>query len=359
MFEELKKKSIKNSIVWLVFAFIIGGLMIGLNVSNLGKMMKGHVVFEELAPDEINDTLIVDATIKDNFGAFLERYEKNTKTGVERTTDLYYVIWTGDDYDTDYRYMAIRVPASYETRMEKMCENTYEGIVSSSISFSGKIEEMDSDEYKYFKEYFLESEFTEEEFNAETLPYYIYVDELTGSSAGFVYALVIGGAVIILASLIYIVGVNNGSKLKTIKKEIQLAGCSEARVESDYASATELLKNKDLCVGRMFTYYMDGATPHALYNENILWAYHNVITHRTNGIKTGTSYQVIVVTKDKKRHTINVDKENTAIMVLESMGSRLPWMIIGYSDELNRMFNKNFVAFLDLKYNKVEKTIQE
>lgn len=32
----------------------------------------------------------------------------------------------------------------------------------------------------------------------------------------------------------------------------------------------------------------------------------------------------------------------------------LPWVVVGYTDDLKRMFNKDRAAFLNLRYNTVE-----
>ena len=63
----------------------------------------------------------------------MEQYEENTKTHARHTTDLYYVIWTGDENAQDFRYMGIKVPASDEYKMEEMAEAlSFSNIVPSS-----------------------------------------------------------------------------------------------------------------------------------------------------------------------------------------------------------------------------------
>ena len=80
MLEELKKKSIKRSQFLVIILIGIGAVLIGIEFSGAVAMIRGPVVFESLEPDEINSSYLVNASIDTNFGAFMERYETNTKT---------------------------------------------------------------------------------------------------------------------------------------------------------------------------------------------------------------------------------------------------------------------------------------
>ena len=189
MLAELKKKSIMRAIPLVLLFVIAGGVLFAAEFSNIRSLLRGHVKFETLLPDEINGDLIVEASINANFGAYMEEYSKNTKTNVTRTTDIYYVIWTGDDDSEDYKYMGIKVPASYGGQMDRMAEATYNYEMSDTIHFTGAVNKMSSEEYQYFREYFQESDWTDEEIDEYTLPYYISVGALTGGAATSAYVI--------------------------------------------------------------------------------------------------------------------------------------------------------------------------
>lgn len=354
MLEELKKKSIKKSLPVTIILLLCGIVIIALHASDLLSLFKGHVKFEDLDPEEINASLIVDATIKENFGAYMERYEKNTKTNITRTTDLYYVIWTGDEYAIDYRYMGIKVPASYKSKMEAMAEATYNYESSNPIEFSGAVNKMSSKEYEYFKEYFIESGFTEEEFEEYTLPYYISVGDLTGGAAASVYVVAGLGLILIIIGIFYLTYALSGGSLNRMKKEILDSGYSEDQVALDYAGAVEFNKSNNLKIGRLFTYFTHGSSPHAVMNDKIVWAYQKTTTHRTNGIKTGTTYEVIIYLYDKKVFNIAVSNEQTALQVLQYMNQTMPRVVLGYSDDLKKKYKKDYQGFLQIRYNNVE-----
>lgn len=354
MLEELKKKSIKKTLPLAIILFLCGVGLIAMEASNFVSVLRGHVAFETLKPDEINGSLIVDASINANFGAYMEKYEKNTKTNYTRTTDLYYVIWTGDDNAVDFKYMGIKVPVSYRNKMEAMADATFNYEYSKPINFSGAINKMSSKEYEYFKEYFLESGFTEEEFEEYTLPYYISVGALIGGAATTVYVIAGFGVLLVLIAVLYFVYALRGGNLKKMKQEILDSGYSEDNVAADYAGAVVFQKDS-LRIGRLFTYFTIGNKPHAILNSKVVWAYQKTTTHRTNGIKTGTTYEVIYYLYDKKTFNVSVPGEQAAAEILQHMSQTMPWVVLGYNDDLNKMYRKDYQNFLELRYNVTER----
>ena len=158
MFEELKKKTLKSSIVGSIILILVGLGLAGWNALDAFYSIKGYTDFYTLAPEEVSNQ-IVTVDLTDNYGCYLEEYERNTKTNQRRTTHLYYIITVGDTTTDDWYYMSIKVPGSYETRMERMLEGD-----NTSITFSGKIKKLSDEDYSYFMDYFLEAGFTEEEF---------------------------------------------------------------------------------------------------------------------------------------------------------------------------------------------------
>ena len=93
----------------------------------------------------------------------------------------------------------------------------------------------------------------------------------------------------------------------------------------------------------------------AIPNSKILWAYQNTTTHRTNGIKTGVTYSVMIYVDGRKdAFNIGVPDETTAQNMLTRINDTLPWVVVGYSDDLKKTFSKDRAQFLELRYNTVE-----
>lgn len=356
MLETLKKRSFKTSLILSVILIIAGIFVIATSFPDTLAAVSGYETFEDLEPDEIRNQLVeIDVTA--NFGCYMEEYSENTSTHRRTTTDLYYVIWTGDDYATDFRYMSIKVPVRYEDEMEEIAENTYNEMRSAPLHLVGKIRKLSSEEYEYFEEYFSEAGWSAAEIEEVTLPYYIDVtgSSVANSNTGVYILLCLLGVFFIAFAIFRIVKASRGGYLKKFRKAYEDAGYSESSIESDLASATSYNKKGTIKIGRLCTYYdLSSTVPKAIANNKILWAYQNTTTHRTNGIKTGVTYSVVIFADGEKTgYTIGVPNEATAQEMLQKMNAMLPWVVVGYSEDLRKLFNKDRAHFLELRYNKV------
>lgn len=361
MFEVLRKKSLKSVLIVSIILILIGGGLIFFQGPEAFYAVVGYADFESLEPDKIHSRMMVDVDMSLNWGCFVEEYEESTSTHYRRTTDLYYVIvtsdWTKEYYVDDYRYMAIKVPASYENKLEEMADNTYEGYLSDPISFSGKILKMEPKIYKYFTEYFVYDDgFTMEEFEEITLPYYIQTQTNKVSDNAIAIGVALGGLALVIWGIVRICRAASGSYLKKFRQAIAAEGYTETSVESDFNSAQSFAKNSGIKIGRLFVYNIDGSVPTAIPASKMMWAYQVTTTHRTNGIKTGTSYSIMIyVDRDKKPSiTLSVPSEAVSQAILQRINTSFPWVVVGFSEEIKRLFNKDRAQFLALRYNTME-----
>lgn len=354
MFQELKKKTLKTSLVLSVILILIGLGLAGFMATNMYYVVFGYADFEQLEPDEIKNQL-VDFDMTTNFGCYLEEYEYNEDTKRSRTTDLYYIIWTGDDYVDEFCYMTVKVPPSMENEMEEMSENTYNELLSDPITVHGKIKKLDKEEYEYFVETFEEAGWSDKDIEEGTLPYYIDTfEKKSTANAGYIFIFALG-MLFLIWGIVRIAKAAKGGYLKKLQKDIADGGYSESTIESDYRTAASLHNKSLIKVGRLMTYYTAGSDIRAIPNNKMVWAYMNTITHRTNGIKTGTTYNVnIEVDGSKKSHVISMPNEATALAMLEKLNTMFPWVVVGFSDQLKTMYNKNRDEFLALRYNTCE-----
>ena len=352
MFSNLKRKSVTRSLFGIILCIVFGIVLIVFQFGNIQSLLKGPVKFESLSPEEIQDGVIVEASINTNFSWFAEEYEEDTNTHRTTSEYFYYVIWTGDDEATDWRYMGIKVPASDADVMDAMAEAYYNGeYFDTTMEYAGTIREMTDEEYSYFRDFFREGGWTDEEIASGTLPYYIDEGALVGGAAVFPYLLTGVGAVLVLGAIVFFILLLCGSGLKAIKKELADVGITESEAEFEYENAKIFTKNNDVRIGRRVLFYMSGSKAHIIPKDKIVWAYMKTTTHRTNGIKTGTTYEVDVYTYDKKSVLISVNKENIALEILQYIGDTMPWVVVGYNDDLNRLFRGNYSEFLELRYN--------
>ncbi len=353
MLNELRKKTKKSVITTSILLFIIGIALTVPFIKSYESYFGDGITFEALTPDEIEAGMYVNIQLKDNFGYFMEEYSENTKTHVRTTEYLYYIIWTGDDNAIDYRFMGIRVPAWYERKMDLMADNTYEEIRGETLPFNGYIREMTEEDKSFFKDCFIESGLTVEEYEEITLPYYIEVTESKEQALPAVMA--IAGLLLVLWGVIRLIKSFTGGFLKKFYKDLKEAGFTVESLESDY----EYSKSSDMKIsgvvglGQRAVFYMDGAHPRVTSTKKLLWAYTNITQHRTYGIPTGKTYGVAIFAEGRGNFlTVGAKNEADAKEILQYLVTKYPWMIVGYSEELRKLFTQDLTTFKSLKYDK-------
>lgn len=357
MIEELKKKSFKRSLPFAVVLIVAGLVLAVWNAGSAFYAVAGLAQFEKLKPEKVKNQLVkMDLDVV--YECYLESGTKDTSTGRKTINYYWYIIATGDDFSTDRRYIALKVPKKAAGDVDDIMEYNYEyGLpVSEPVELMGKVKKLSGKYYDYFHDFFVEdNDWSEEEFQDAVIPYYIDVN-LSMSFFKYLYVILfVGGVALVLWGVLRIVNGARGKLLKDFTKDYESIGLTEASVESDMASAASFTKSGDVKVGRLCTYWMSGAAPRAIPNSKILWCYQNTTTHRTNGIKTGTTYSVMVfVDGNKTAFDISVPNEAAAQDVLKRIGDTLPWVVVGYSEDLRKMFNKDRAGFLQLRYNTVE-----
>ena len=353
MFEELRKKSFQKCVILAVLFLLAGANLIIFDVRDAYYSVFGCVDFTTLEPDEIKSQL-VEFDLTANFGCYLEEYEYNSDTYKRRTTSLYYIIWTGDDLSPDFRYMTVKVPASMQKSMDTMADKISEGLSASPVHIFGKIKKLDNEEYSYFTESLTSAGWSQQEIQDYTLPYYI--DYAYKDSTLTVSLLMLGAGVVLLGMGIFrIVKGKTGGYLKKLHEDIGLSGYSQSYLESDYASAQTYDKKGDIRMGQLMTYFCEGSQYRAVPHNKVSWAYQSTTTHRTNGIKTGTTYSIVYYAEGcKKPFCMAVPNETTAQDILKRLADTCPWIIVGYSDKLQTLFRNNREQFLQLRYNTME-----
>lgn len=356
MLETLRKKTLKSTIISSTIMIIIGIAMLVFQGKQAIYTIIGYADFASLEPGEIKNQ-IVDVKLDTNFGAYVETYETKSGSNRRTTVNVSYVILTGDENSTEYCFMGIKVPASFVDSMDEMAELNYNGYYADEpLYLSGEIRKIDAEDYRYFKSYFTSAGWTEEEFEQATIPYYIFVyhNKLLYSAMGLLVAG--AGLALIIWAIIRIVRASKGALLKKLQKDFADAGVSEATAEADFNSARSLTKNGSFKIGRLFIFNMTSTVPRAIPASKVSWAYQNTVTHRRNGVKTGTTYNVVIFVESEKPYSLTLAMPNEATVqeILTELNVKFPWVITGYSEELRSMYNKNRSQFLGLRYNTVD-----
>lgn len=75
-------------------------------------------------------------------------------------------------------------------------------------------------------------------------------------------------------------------------------------------------------------------------SRELLWTYLVTTTHRTNGIKTGTTYSIKLNLRNGKSYDITLTKEQVEEL-LQVIAQRLPYVFVGYDKELERAYKQS------------------
>lgn len=353
MFDELRKRSIKKVLPAVIILCLAGIVVLGFSVKGFLNVLGGNKTFEELKPEEIKDGMYVEAHIKENFGMCIEETESREGSSYERHVASYYVIWTGDDYVEDYSFMTIKVPTSYDTRMEKMAEAFYYGEETETITFTGRVEKMDEEEFELFKDYVMEGfECTEDEFEEYTIPYNIVVEGANGKKVGSCVFFA-AGVGLLLWGILFMIATVKGGRLKQLRKEIMGIGYTDERVEADYARKREICAAPKMYVGQELLFFNEGAVPHVLRQRDVVWLYYGATAQRVNGIKVATTYTLNVALKSGKIFALGVATKEKAIQAVESLAKAFPWAVAGYTEQIAALYRSNMPEFLNIVYNSV------
>jgi hypothetical protein len=82
-------------------------------------------------------------------------------------------------------------------------------------------------------------------------------------------------------------------------------------------------------------------------SRDIVWAYPKITKHYTNGIPTGKTYSAIV--RDSKGQSVEISgKKDSVPKLLESLKRRMPWILVGYTKELDALWRTEKPRFFQL-----------
>ena len=93
-----------------------------------------------------------------------------------------------------------------------------------------------------------------------------------------------------------------------------------------------------------------------IYLNNVLWVYKQKTKHSLNSITTHTTFDVIIATRSGKQIKINSD-ELGVDKIIEILFKRIPWIFVGYSDDLKISYKKNRNELITLVDKRQEETL--
>ena len=110
------------------------------------------------------------------------------------------------------------------------------------------------------------------------------------------------------------------------------------RIEQFYRSGAAV---NGLRLNNEFFMYIKGDTVNFAETRELMWVYKLITQNKVYGIKAGKSYQIEVRLNDGSGMALPMRKEKDCDDTLAYIESVVPYIIIGYSDEVNKIYNNN------------------
>lgn len=336
MLKELKEKSTKQTRGVAIFCAVISiALLIGAWFAGFHVLVKGKTYLNEMKDEEIGkEKQYVEADIY----AIMDYYAYTTEDG--KTTEKEYIIPVGEK-----SYIGLVVKYSSIEKCDEMVQETLDYMngeseqLPTAFRVKGTILPMEEESFKYYKQYYEAIGWSEEEQEA-FLPYYLKVDFIGTWHCSGLYLICILAVVPILIAVWKIVKNARGGYYKMITEYCKKAPNYDqamAELERFYQATAPV---HGFRIARDFIMAPNGASTILLESKELLWAYKITTTHRTNGIKTGTSYSVMLKLRNGRNFNLGLGEQQVED-VLAMIGQRLPFVFIGYDKELERAYNNS------------------
>lgn len=367
MLQKLKSASLKKVLPGVIIMFLISaGLLIYFGPDFI-TWAKGPVVFEDLTIDEIEDQYVT-MTFELTWGTYATQVTTTTRNGAkvsEWDSMQYHAVLVGglDRYlyseeDLYWEFIGLALPAKYfdtakiiDRNSDDFFENYDLRALDTTLQVTGQICPMEDDMLRYYRSFFRDADYTDEEFAAYCAPYYIKVDGLKRGSVGVVLLMNAVAACLFVIALFMLIKALTGGYQKKLVKALKALGEMELeRADSDYETASE--PTKGLRIGRNYLFDCTSAKTEVYPLRQVAWAYIHQIDHKKYGRTVGTTYSVMLYTEDKKQHSLAVPGKSACDQVIDELSRKCPAGIFGYSDQLKQLFNKNYDEFTRLRRQK-------
>jgi len=352
MLDELKRLSLKKVRNRLIAGIILVVIILAVFGSSFYKLIKGPEDLFSLPVEKLQNSY-TEGDIDVLIDVFAQYYSEND-SGTENIIKDYYVVPIGEK-----EYFALEVKPDDFGIAKKIYDETYEYIIgakeelTTSMKVTGTISRMNDELYDYYMDWFessgLLADISAENMKDIALPYVLRTDYIGHFEYTFVYVVLAAVCIIFLYAVIILIKGLTGGYLSSVKKYIKSNEglINTEKIESDYEHAPQV---ENIRIGEEWFYFFQGAKARIIKNTDIIWAYLEEITHRTNGIKTGVTKSLIIYTRDKKKHTVAMKSSSNVNTILSAFSNTQPHMVIGFNEDLKKCFQKDFDTFVRLPY---------
>lgn len=340
MLQELKRESIRHT-WWLIVVGMILSISLGSScLGDLRTLLMGKQELDVMTAEQIVPGTYVEGTVYGIYDAYAGTTEE--RDGVEREISCEYVIPVGEA-----EYMGLVVSEKDIAKCDALMQESWAYLdgtsdeINGQFKVKGTILDMDAESLQYYQEYLREyadyENLTANE-QAAFLPYYLkagYIGEHTFTEMALMTGL---SALVLCMGVLCLILLLTGSGQRSVKKYCRENNAQE-KVERFYESTVPvngMRVSRDYLMGRFISSTV------FFPSEQLLWACTYVMSYKLFlVIPFGKICRVELHMKDGKCLYHDVRSESQANEVLMEIQKTLPWVMIGSSEELERMYKNN------------------
>lgn len=347
MLQKVRKKIINKAVIKIIvcIAVIIGTLI----YTGMGpiKFVEGpeKIDIDNIDLDDFHGKY-VEADIAYVYQVFLEeetyKEYKNGSRSEGKITARYYLT----DVNLS-QYLALLAEGSnLMTEFDVLMDNT--GIAldnnsePSASTYRGTFVKLSKEEYSELKSFMTQSGLTEDMYSD-----YIFKVNYVGKFDES-YAIIGCGVIIfaVLFALLSLIRALSGRYAKEIKKFAASNGITFEQLCMELDGAYE---TSNVWITARYTAYIKGNKIRILKNEDFIWAYYKETRTTRKGV-TSVTRQIALADRKKKFTFVAISSEDNARNILGNYAETQPQMVIGFNDDLQKLFKKDFEQFLMLPY---------
>ena len=250
-----------------------------------------------------------------------------------------YYITTTDDGE----YMGFYVYNNKTDLADQITDATYDyldgktdSLPSMSISGKGYLAKMEQSEERYFREFFEYDGKSIEDYKVcfytfrLVTPWKIITDD-NGHSDFYVWL----GMMLSVLGIVFIILFLTGQYKREMSKNMKNYGILPESLDQDMMRAY----HEDIAyIGEKYVVFASTYGGFVIPYNCLIWAYVEITntTHRTYGIKTGTtkSYNIVIWDNNGKKNTVTIKDEERGHRIIDQIYARAPYFFRGYNDEL-------------------------
>ncbi len=344
MYQALKSKYIKKSMIFVIILIVAGIVAIATQAENLKVMFSKPVQLEDLDADDIEEGMLVEAEIY----AIMDYYAYTTEDTT--TVEKEYFIPVGEK-----EYMGMVASYGKMNDADDIMELTWEYMDGDEsaldqvepLHVKGTIVEITGESKQFYTEYLIEAGYTADEMEEYFLPYAIMVGDTGDTPTGGVVVVLVVGALLIFLGVMTLVRAMTGANFKKVKKYVAAAPNQEMVMQSldrFYESTPEV---SGIRVSPEYFLGTTGLNAEFCPTKDIIWVYQYVLKHSVNLIPTGKTYSIMVMTTGGERIEVLMKNKKKAQQAMEHIARTLPYIFMGYGDDIQAYYTKNRQGMID------------